>query len=161
MTSMLTKNLGTKNPTPNSGVGFFVRLDRFRRSALRVAGIIFPQWVKTFLVTFVWLGLMVPWTSVTSLYAQFGNGIMAGVGLALFASVAGHVWPTRTPPWRTVAITAILTAWLGSTLLLAGLGAYGLTVTGLAGSLFILIRVNENGRKVIRALLRRPLATKV
>jgi hypothetical protein len=128
---------------------------------LRLLGLIFPQWVKTLLATFVWLGVMVPWVSVTTVYAQFGSGVMAGVGMALFAGIAGHVWPTRTPPWRTVAITAIFTAWLGSTLLLAGLGAYGLTITGLAGTLIILARINENGRKVLRALLRRPLGTKV
>jgi hypothetical protein len=104
---------------------------------------------------------MVPWVSVTTVYAQFGSGVMAGVGMALFAGIGAHVWPTRTPPWRTVVIVALFTAWLGSTLLLAGLGAYALTFTGLAGTLLILMRINENGRKFVRATLRRPLATKV
>jgi hypothetical protein len=151
----------TKNPAPDTGAGFFLTLRRLRRKSRRALAIFFPQWLKTLIVTFVWLGVMVPWVSVTTIYAQFGSGVMAGVGMALFAGIAGHVWPTRTPPWRTVAIVALFTAWLGSTLLLAGLGAYALTITGLAGSLLILMRINENGRKVYRALLRRPLATKV
>jgi hypothetical protein len=161
MTSKHASQLESENPAPDTGAGFFMRLSRLRRKSRRVLAIIFPQWLKTLFATFVWLGVMVPWVSVTTIYAQFGSGVMTGVGMALFAGIAGHVWPTRTPPWRTVVIVALFTAWLGSTLLLAGLGAYGLTITGLAGSLLILMRINENGRKVVRALLRRPLATKV
>ena len=161
MTSQPAQKASNKNPAPKSGAGFFVSLSRISRKAARATGFIFPQWLRTLIATFVWLGLMVPWVSVTTIYTQFGSGVMAGVGMALFAGIAGHVWPTRTPPWRTVVIVALFTAWLGSTLLLAGLGAYGLTITGLAGCLVILMRINENGRKVIRALLRRPLATKV
>jgi hypothetical protein len=132
-----------------------------RRHVSRAISLIFPQWLKTAVVTLLWLALMLPWVSVTSLYSRFGSGLMVGVGLALFAAIAAHVWPTRTPPWRTVAITAVFTTWLGSTLLIAGLAGYALNITGLVGCLIVLVRINENGRKTVRALLRRPLATKV
>jgi len=132
-----------------------------RRKAARVTKALFPQWLKTALVTFLWLGLMVPWASVTSLYVRSGNGLMVGYGLALLAAIGGHLWPTRTPPWRTVLFAALLSTWLGSTLLLAGFMGYGLTITGVVSLLFLLARFNQNGRKVFRALMRRPLADKV
>lgn len=131
------------------------------RKVSRVTKAIFPQWVKTVLVTFLWLGLMTPWVSVTTLYVRSGNGLLVGFGLAFLAAIGSHLWPTRTPPWRTVAFTALLSTWLGSTLLLAGFMGYGLTITGIVSLLFLLARFNQNGRKVFRAIMRRPLADKV
>lgn len=161
MTSKTPRVSVAENPAPSKGAGFFVGVGRVRRTAGRVIRIIFPQWLKTLLVTLVWLGLMSPWVSVTTLYTRTGNGAMVGIGMAVSTAIACHVWPTRTPPWRTVAFTAFFSAWLGSTLLLAGFLGYGLTVTHIVCALFVLARVNQNGRKVYRALMRRPLATKV
>lgn len=126
-----------------------------------MVGMIFPQWVKTALVTFLWLGLMMPWVSVTSLYSRSGNGLLVGFGLAFLAAIGSHLWPTKTPPWRTVAITGLLSAWIGSTLLLVGMMGYALTISGVVSLLFLLARFNQNGRKAFRALMRRPLVKKV
>lgn len=161
MTSKLRTASIDENPAPASGAGFLMHLRSSKRKIARVARALLPQWLKTALITLLWLGLMSQWVSVTSLYVRSGNGLLVGYGLALLAAIGGHLWPTRTPPWRTVALVALLSTWLGSTLLVAGLMGYGLTITGVVSLLFLLARFNENGRKVFRALLRRPLARKV
>lgn len=111
-----------------------------------------PQWARTAVVTFLWLGTMMIWTSATSLTARYGTGIMAGVGLAMGSALVCHLWPTRTSAWRTVAWTWVITISMGAMLLISGFGQYAVTIATTTGFLFVLLRANQNGRKLLGAI---------
>lgn len=163
MLSRMSQTLSmTEKPAPRSRrtAGFSASTRIAGRKVARGVARVFPQWLRTALVLFLWLGSMGFWVSVTTLYRSYPNGYMVGVGLALCTAIAVHVWPTRTPPWRTLAITGIGTAWLGSSLLLEGAGQYALTIAAVAGLLFVGARVNQNGRRLWRLARLRPLADK-
>ena len=110
---------------------------------------VFPQPVRTVLALLLWLSLGLIWTvAVSGLNGDLGAGLVY-IGLGFFAALGAHAWPTRTPPWRTLAWTFAITIGLGSNLSLLGMGRLAVTISMLAGALFILLRLNENGRKIV------------
>lgn len=147
-------------PSEQQGAGFVVALKIGARRFRRGLRAVFPQWVRTTLVAVLWLGAMAYWVSLTSTYASYGSAYLAGIGMVLFGAIGAHLWPTRTPPWRTLAWVALLTIWVGSTLLLAGAGQYALTAATILGIVFIAARVNQNARRIYRAAKLKPIAAK-
>jgi hypothetical protein len=120
-----------------------------RWTARKWAGRLVGQPVRTALVVFVWLGFMIPYVGVVAVYSAYGSALIMGMGLALFAGIAVHVWPTRTPPWRTVAWAAFTSALTGAELLLVGAGRLALTGAMLVGLTVVLLRINSNGRRLV------------
>lgn len=147
-------------PSERQGVGFVVGLKIWARRFRRGFRVLFPQWLRTTIVAALWLGAMAYWVSLTSVYASYGSAYLAGIGMVLFGAIGGHLWPTRTPPWRTLAWASLLTIWTGSTLLLAGAGQYALTGATILGIVFIVARVNQNARRIYRAAKLKPIAAK-
>jgi len=111
---------------------------------------VFPQPVRTTLAMLLWLSTGLLWTAaVSGLAGDLGAGLVY-IGLGFFAAVGAHVWPTRTPPWRTLFWTWCITIGLGSNLALLGLSRLSLTLSMIVGLGFILLRLNENGRRIGR-----------
>lgn len=109
---------------------------------------VLPQWARTAFAVLVWLGMTQLYVALIAPYVVYSSARSMTVGLAIFTGISVHLWPTRTAPWRTVAWAALLTALLGSTLLTLGLGRVALSLTTVAGFGFVLIRVNQNGRRL-------------
>lgn len=107
-----------------------------------------PQWARTAVAVLVWLGLTQLYVALVAPFIVYSSARSMTVGLAISTGIFVHLWPTRTSPWRTVAWTALLTAFLGSTFLTLGLGRLALSLTTVAGFGFVLLRVNQNGRKL-------------
>lgn len=154
-----------KKPAPASsstraGADRVLPLKLAGRGVVRGARKIFPQWLRTSVVAFIWLGLMAFWVGVTSMRSSYSSGYLVGVSLVLFTAIGCHVWPTRTPPWRTLVFTAILTMWVGAVLLLSGATQYALTISAMCGLLFVLARMNQNARRLWRVARLRPLGDK-
>jgi hypothetical protein len=109
---------------------------------------LFGQPLRTFLVVFLWLTLMLPYIGVVAPYVAYGSALMMGVSLAVFTGIAVHLWPTRTAPWRTVAWAAGISAFTGAELLLLDVGRLALTGAMLAGFGVVLLRIGSNGRRL-------------
>ena len=119
---------------------------------------LFGQPVRTGLVVFFWLGSMLLYVRLVAPYADYGSALMMGIGLAVFAGIAVHVWPTRTAPWRTVAWAGVTSAYVGSTLLLLDAGRLALTGAMLVGLAVVVLRAGSNGRRLAGLFrTRRPL----
>lgn len=123
---------------------------RYARLAVQKAPrVIFPQWLRTTLVVLLWLAFVPLYLQLIAPIVSYRSAQAMGVGLAIFAGLACHLWPTRTAPWRTVAWAATVTSFLGPMLLVGGLGRLGLAVTTVIGFLIVVLRVNQNGRKLL------------
>lgn len=109
---------------------------------------IFPQWVRTILVVFLWLAMTPLYVGAIATYAMYENAQLMTVGLAVFSGIAVHLWPTRTSPWRTIAWAMLLSLLTGMTGLIAGTGQFAVTGATIVGFLVVFLRVNQNGRKL-------------
>lgn len=114
-----------------------------------IPGVVFPQWLRTLLVVTLWLGSVPIYVSLISPYVAYLSAIVMSVGLAIFSGLAPHVWPSRTPPWRTVAWAGILSTVLGLTALTMGWGRYSLTIATIVGFTVVIARANQNARRLI------------
>ncbi len=114
----------------------------------RLARHLFGQPVRTGLVVFFWLGSMLLYIRLVAPYADYGSALLMGMGLAVFAGIAVHVWPTRTAPWRTVAWAAVASAYTGSTLLLLDAGRLALTGAMLVGLTIVVLRAGSTARRL-------------
>lgn len=110
--------------------------------------VLFPQWLRTLLLTLVWLGTIPVYIQLISTYSIMPSARTMAVGLAMFAGLAPHVWPTRTAPWRTVLWAWGLSVLTGMIAMLLGAGPLGLTAATLVGFAVVILRINENGRKM-------------
>jgi hypothetical protein len=110
--------------------------------------LIFPQWLRTGLVVLLWLAFVPLYLQLIAPIVSYSSAQAMAVGLAIFAGLACHLWPTRTAPWRTVAWTASVTTFVGPMLLVSGWGQLGLAVTTVIGFLIVVLRANQNGRKL-------------
>lgn len=108
----------------------------------------FPQWLRTTVAVILWVGMINLYTGVISTYNVASSARTMGIGLAIFTGIACHLWPTRTPPWRTVAITGIMTAFLGANALSLGFDRFALALVTVVGFGFVLLRLNQNARKI-------------
>lgn len=110
---------------------------------------IFPQGVRTALIALLWLGVSPIWVAAVSGTSNESGALMACVGLALFAAIGTHVWSTRTPPWRTLFWAFFLSIGVGAFGYLGGLGRFALDAAILVAVVFVVLRLNENGRRLV------------
>ena len=108
------------------------------------------QAAATILAVVLWLGMVPVYIQLVAPYVSYLSASAMAVGLAISSGLACHLWPTRTPPWRTVALTALLSAMTGSVMLILGAGRVALTVATLVGFGFVALRANQNGRRLWR-----------
>lgn len=146
----------------NSGEGSAVRKGRKPASYVRraktlrtlqtVRGIpskVFPQWLRTSLAVFIWVGSVPLYVSLISPYVAYLSAMVMTMGLAMFAGLAPHLWPSRTPPWRTVGWAWLLSMLAGMTALTMEWGRYSLTIACLVGFAVVVARSNQNARRLI------------
>lgn len=110
---------------------------------------LFPQWLRTLLVVMLWLASIPVYMQLIAPYVSYLSARTMGIGLAIFTGLAVHLWPPRTSPWRTVAWTASVTTLVGPLFLTLGLGRLGLALTTVIGFVIVLLRLNQNGRKLV------------
>lgn len=103
--------------------------------------------VKTILFCLFWLGISPIFIRLIAPYRDYPSAQMGLVGLIVFGGIAVHLWPTRTPPWRTMAWAMFAMIPLGSFALTLGWGSYALTLCTFVGFFIILCRVNSNLRR--------------
>ncbi|BDZ52440.1 hypothetical protein GCM10025867_46810 (plasmid) [Frondihabitans sucicola] len=123
---------------------------RSRRVSDFIGRRIFPQGVRTAAIALLWLGFSPIWIAAVSGTSNESGALMACVGLALFASISTHVWGTRTPPWRTVFWTFMISILVGAFAYLGGLNRFALDLAILIAVIFVVLRLNENGRRLVR-----------
>lgn len=123
---------------------------RATRTRAWVGRWLFPQWLRTFIITLFWLAFSGLWAAAVAPAEAGTSALAAAVGLGLFAAIGSHVWPTRTSPWRTVAWVGVVTLAIGANFQYMQLGRVGFTATVLVGVLIAILRVNQNGRKLVR-----------
>lgn len=155
MTSVATKASEDKAPDkrPRKGSSkYSPRTKRIIRQAYATGqalpSTIFPQWLRTALVTLLWLGSVPVYIQLISPYVTMRSAVTMAVGLAMFAGIGPHIWPTRTPPWRTTMWALFLSAITGMALLTLGAGRLALTGATFVGFGIVLLRINQNGRKL-------------
>lgn len=105
--------------------------------------------VKTVLAVLVWTVLGGVQVVVVAPYVSYPYAQGALFGMAVSSAVLLHLWPPRTPQWRTLFWAFWITGLVGSTLLLMGAGRMALTGATVAGYGVVLLRMNENGRKLV------------
>lgn len=110
---------------------------------------VFPQWLRTALLVFLWLGSVPLYVSVIAPYVAYMSATIMSVGLAIFAGLAPHLWPSRTPPWRTVAWAWVASMLIGMTVLTMDWGRYSVTVATIVGFGIVIGRANQNARRLI------------
>jgi hypothetical protein len=118
-------------------------------AAQKAPRVLFPQWLRTVLVVLLWLSSIPVYMQLVSPYVTYLSARTMGIGLAIFAGLAVHLWPTRTSPWRTVAWAATVTTLVGPVFLTLGWGRLGLALTTAIGFVIVILRVNQNGRKLV------------
>lgn len=126
------------------------KVERTLRGARKTIKVLWPQWLRTVLIVMLWLGMSPVYIGLIASYDVYGSATSMLVGLAMFSGLAPHLWPSRTSPWRTVLWTALITSSLGMMLLTAGADRYSLMIVTLVGFLFVILRANENGRRLWR-----------
>lgn len=112
-------------------------------------GKVFPQWLRTFLVAFLWMGSTPVYVSLISPYVAYMSALVMSVGLIVFSSLAPHLWPSRTAPWRTVAWAGVMSTLAGLTVLTMEWGRYALLIATIVGFAIVIARANQNARRLI------------
>lgn len=131
----------------------YVRRAKTVKAVQVVRGIpnkVFPQWARTVLAVVIWLGTVPMYVSAVSPYVSYLSATVMTVGMGMFAGIAPHVWPSRTPPWRTVGWAWLVSMISGMTVLTMGWGRYAVTVATLVGFAIIIGRANQNARRLVR-----------
>lgn len=165
---MTSKASSAPEPSPesinsNSGEGSAVRKGRRRpanyvrrakaaqtaQAARRLPSRVFPQWLRTALAVCIWLGSVPFYVSLISPYVAYMSATAMSVGLAVFAGLAPHLWPSRTAPWRTVAWAWLISMLMGMTALTSEWGRYSLTIATVVGFTIVVARANQNARRLI------------
>lgn len=105
--------------------------------------------VKTVLAVLVWIALGGIHVVAVAPYVSYVYAQGALFGMVASSAILLHLWPPRTPQWRTLFWLFWITGMVGSTLLMLGAGRMALTVATLVGFGFVLLRLNQNGRKLV------------
>lgn len=106
------------------------------------------QPAKTVAAVMLWLFLQPVYISLTAPYVSYWFAAVMAPILAVASGLAPTIWPSHTPPWRTVAWTFFLTSAVGVLALQSNLGTVSLTLTTIAGFGFVSLRANRNARKL-------------
>lgn len=138
----------SKNKKPASYVQQ-AKTVRAINTARSIPGKVFPQWLRTTLAVFVWLGSVPIYISVIAPYVAYNSAMVMTMGLAIFAGMAPHLWPSKTSPWRTVAWAWLVSMVLGMTALTMDWGRYALTIATIVGFTIVAARANKNARRLV------------
>ena len=114
-----------------------------------VASKVFPQWLRTAIMVFVWLASLPLYVSVIAPYSAYLSAAFMGFCLAIFSGVAPHVWPSRTPPWRTVFWAFIGSIAVSMPLLTTGTGRLATVIATIVGFAIVILRAGQNGRRLV------------
>lgn len=126
-----------------------VNKGRIRRAFARG----FPQWLRTVLVMFVEMAMAMNWLAATSTASQMGGAISIALLHPVAVGIAVHVWPTRTPPWRTLVWTWLL-SWLTASILYMGWGVDWTIYPAIAIIVIVTAaRCNANLRRAVNWLI--------
>lgn len=107
-----------------------------------------PQWLRTTLVVFCAMAGALSWLAATSTPEQSVYSFPIAVLYPPAVGAAAHLWPTRTPPWRTVVWTWIASWAVAAAIYLAWDSAWSL-YAAVAVVVFITVtRCNANGRRM-------------
>lgn len=110
---------------------------------------VFPQWLRTLLAVILWLGSVPLYVSAIAPFVAYMSATIMAVGLAVFSGLAPHLWPTRTPPWRTVAWAWLTSILVGMTVLTMEWGRYSVTIATIIGFAVVIGRANQNARRLV------------
>lgn len=105
---------------------------------------------KTLLTAFIWLAITPLQVATIAPYVSYPHAQTVIASIVLMSVILLHLWPTRTPQWRSLFWAFWITGITGGTSLYFGAGPSSVTIAGLAASIFVLIRVNQNGRRLVR-----------
>jgi len=106
--------------------------------------------LKTAAATFVWIVIGPIQVAMISPYVSYTYAQAMLSSLAVSSAILLHLWPSRTPQWRTLFWAHWVTGFAGGALLLMEAGTMALTVATIVGFGFVALRVNQNGRKLVR-----------
>lgn len=104
---------------------------------------------KTVLATLLWAMLIPVQITVIAPYISYPYVQGVVISIAVMSAILLHLWPTRTPQWRTLFWAFWITGAVGSITLYLGGGSSAVTVAALAASAFVFLRMNQNGRKLV------------
>lgn len=124
------------------------RLRRTRAWVSSVNRALPVQLLKTALLCLAWIGIAPMYVHFLSTYSGYLSAQLMVESVAIFGGIAVHLWPTRTPPWRTIAWAMIVMMVTGILSLSLGAGELSLTLVTLAGYAVILGRINSNFQRV-------------
>lgn len=123
-----------------------VRRQRRESTATARKGLNFA---KTFLAAFLWLSATPLQVAAIAPYISYLYAQSVIACIVVMFVILLHLWPTRTPQWRTLFWAFWITGAVGGVCLYLGAGTVSVTLAALASSLFVLIRVNQNGRRIV------------
>ena len=107
----------------------------------------FPPWVLTIALGLVWLSILPGVLAV--LAANLVSGAIAGVGLVLSSVLALLLYDTYSPSWRSLAWAIPLSMILTYVAIQVGDFPGKLLMVIIPTGLFIALRANMNGRKML------------
>lgn len=141
---------GRKRQTKRSRSSDPVRTELRRRRFQKLKKLEpFFQIVKTLIAVLIWVTVMPLYVGIISPYVSYNYAFGATTFLVIPAAMLLHLWPPRTPPWRTLFWAFLIMAMTGALLLTLGLGTMALTVTTIVGYGFVALRINQFGRKLV------------
>lgn len=130
-----------------------VRARHAQTVASRVNASAPAQMLKTALVAMFWVGLSPIYVQLIATYRGYFEAQVTVLGLAVGGGIAVHLWPTKTPPWRTLMWSLALSMITGMIALTLGADNTALTVSTIVGFAVIALRTNENWSR-LRELVR-------
>ena len=113
------------------------------------AGAIFNRYVTTAFAAIATFISLPVWVQLVATFDRYGTAYTTGFSLFVCAAIATLMWPSLTPPWRTLVWSWLASADTGSLLLLAGAGHWALTGATIAGAYVAAGRANHNGRRAL------------
>lgn len=110
------------------------------------------NFVKTLVTAFLWLSAVPLQVATIAPYVSYMYAQVVLACIIVMSVILLHLWPTRTPQWRTLFWAFWITGAVGSAFLYLGAGTTSVTASALAATLFVLLRMNQNGRRIVRMI---------
>lgn len=121
----------------------------------------FPQWLRTALAVMVAMSSAVTWLGAAATPYQVWLAIPLASLHPVVVGGFAHVWPTYSPPWRTVAWAWMASWFVGGGTYLVWHITWSLYLAAATLVLVTVVRCNCNGRKLwnrlVQAHIRRRL----
>lgn len=105
--------------------------------------------LKTAIALLVWTAVSPLQVAAIAPYVSwpYAQGLL--VSIAVMSAILVHLWPTRTPQWRTLFWAFWITGAVSSPILYLGGGPNAVVAGALAACAFVFLRTNQNGRKLV------------